>query len=459
MKVLVLGELIIDEYSWGECHKISPEAPVAIANIQREELRAGGAANVIANLLAIGTEVFSIGINCGDQKIIEEILFKFGKCNFKYIDANLKNYPKKQRILSSSQQLLRIDRNDLFKLNKESMKSYINKALELANKVDLIIFSDYDKGLITKELVKKIVSFKEKKLIPIFVDTKRINGEIFNGVTAMTPNLPEAKRLISDTQNDLDVEKICKLVKEKFNLDYGIVTLGDKGVVLSDENGISKIPADKCQVYDVTGAGDTLLAVLSASYLETNNIFSSLQLAVIEATNTVKSIGTVVPNYKLAKTKTKIKIKNNFKSYKSLLLDWKRNNKKIGFTNGCFDILHSGHIDYLIKAKNEVDILIVGINNDDSVKINKGIERPFRTLEDRKFLLENLKPVDLVIPFKEKTPINLIKEINPDLLIKGGDYKVDQIIGTEYAKNVITIDITFEISTTKIAKKIRDSLK
>ena len=136
-------------------------------------------------------------------------------------------------------------------------------------------------------------------------------------------------------------------------------------------------------------------------------------------------------------------------------MEWRKNNKIIGFTNGCFDILHSGHIDYLTKAKNKVDILIVGINTDLSVKMNKGQERPFRSLEDRKFVLENLKPVDLVIPFNDKTPINLIKEIKPDLLIKGGDYKLDQIIGSEYAKKVITIDINYKISTSKIAKKIR----
>ena len=452
MKVLVLGELIIDEYSWGDCQKISPEAPVAIANIQREEIRAGGAANVIANMLSIGTEVYSIGINCEDQELIEKILISFGKCNFEYLNANIKNYPKKQRILSSSQQLLRIDRNDYFILDKKCMTSYINKAVELASKVDLIIFSDYNKGLITKELVEKIVLVKEKNKVPIFVDTKRTNGEIFNGVTAITPNLPEAKKLISDLHNDLSEEKICKLVKEKFNLDYGIVTLGDKGVILYDGLEISKIPADKCQVYDVTGAGDTLLSVLSASFLETKNILESLKLAVNEATNTVKFIGTVVPNYKLGKSK----LNKDLKSYKSLLMGWRRNNKIIGFTNGCFDILHSGHVDYLTKAKNKVDILIVAINTDYSVKMNKGPERPFRSLEDRKFVLENLKPIDLVIPFNDKTPINLIKEIKPDLLIKGGDYKVDQIIGSEYAKKVITIDINYKISTSKIAKKIQE---
>ena len=434
-KILVVGDIMLDNYLIGDTSRISPEAPVPVVKIFKEENKIGGAGNVSSNLSRLGIETILIGAigkdNSGEK--ITNIL------NKKEIKHNLIFYKnnrtiKKTRIISRNQQIARLDFEDTEVVFDK--KLLISKFKESLNDVDVVIFSDYGKGLLFD--IEELITLAKKEQKIIIIDPKGDNFLKYSNANVITPNFNEFEAVVGKCISEKEIiKKALKLIK-KINISAILLTRGSKGMTLIQSNkNIVNIPTVAANVYDVTGAGDTVVAFLAASL--------SLNLKLEEAAKiSNKAAGLVVG--KLGSSS--IGINELFDSYKEKIIfdqselkiivdDLKSKNQKIVMTNGCFDILHKGHINYLGKAKSMGDVLIVALNTDDSVRKLKGKNRPINTLDDRAEVLMSLESVDMVTYFSQETPIDLYAEILPDLLVKGGDYKLDDIIGSEEVINIM----------------------
>ena len=461
IKIVVVGDVMLDKYWKGNVTRVSPEAPVPILNAQHVEFRAGGASNVTLNLASLGAYVSLFGI-IGKDKAGEKLC---DLLNHNQINNNLivkKNFQTtvKVRFIDSNHQLLRVDHEE----KNTNVKFNINNLLRRSiTDSKLIIFSDYGKGVLN-EIPTLIKLSKSLKKISV-VDPKGGDFVKYNGATIITPNFLEFEKIVGPCKTTRAIElKGYELIK-KHNFKYLVVTRGSKGLtVITSNNHNFHLNAEAKEVFDVTGAGDTLLATLSFFLAYDLNFVSSCNLANYAAGIVVGKTGTSTVNLldlkdKISKYPEMSMQKNDLYSIKNLCKYYKSLNKKIVFTNGCFDILHVGHIHVLNEAKKLGDILIVAINSDSSVKLLKGECRPINNLESRINMLENIKSVDYVIPFEEENPLNIIKQISPDIIVKGGDYKKKDIIGGDYIKKrggkVINISLLKGISSTKIINKIK----
>lgn len=449
--ILVIGDLMIDHYVWGTCERISPEAPVQILKIKNENNRLGGASNVANNLVALGANVFLCGIigNDADGKTLLSML-ENAKINtdFIQIEDNFSTI-KKTRFLASSQQVLRVDREyETLSLDSKTI-SLIKKEI---TKFDSIVLSDYAKGALDSAFCKEIINLAKQNNKLILCDPKGDDYSKYSNATLITPNKKEAEiatNIKIDSKDSL--LKALNKLKNEYKLDYAIITLSEDGMAIFDSK-MTEIPTLAKEVFDVTGAGDTAIAALSFGLSKGINIYDSAKFANAAAAVVVGKIGSAVANISesLEIMKDEIDINNI-----TLIENLKKEGKKIVFTNGCFDILHSGHIEYLKAAKKLGDILVVGINSDSSVKRLKGETRPINSQSDRENVLSAISYVDFVIIFDEDTPLELIKQIKPDILVKGGDYKDKEVIGSNIVSEVKILDYVPNKSTTNIINKIK----
>ena len=458
--ILVIGDLMIDHYLFGKVERISPEAPVQVVEIEKEEMLLGGAGNVINNLLALGAKV-NVASVIGDDKNGEWIKKRLSS---KDIDLNnlvcqkARHTSKKTRVISSNQQMLRFDKESKDDISKESEE----KLLEvMSNEYDLILLSDYAKGVLTDSLTKKIIAYANIKNIPVFIDPKGSDYSKYSGATLITPNKKEAEIATGiKIVDDEGLKKAGFMLKEKYDLDSVIITLSENGMAIFEDE-MSKIPTVAKEVYDVTGAGDTVLSALGYAATKGKDLKEAAKFANYAAGVVVGKVGSAtatineIEEYKksLHQQSSEDFIKD-FESIKNLVDNLKQKDKTIVFTNGCFDILHLGHVKYLESAKNMGDILIVGLNSDASVKRLKGETRPINPQYDRAYLLAALECVDYVVIFDEDTPYELIKIVQPDILVKGGDYRYQNVVGSDIAKEVRFVDFVEGKSTTGIIKRI-----
>jgi D-beta-D-heptose 7-phosphate kinase / D-beta-D-heptose 1-phosphate adenosyltransferase len=443
-KIVVIGDVMLDKYIFGNVSRISPEAPVPILTVNEESYRLGGAANVAANISSLGGDVSLFGFVGKDEnsKILSNLFREKGIKSF--LDTNHKTTVK-ERIIGRDQQMIRLDREDnspkyftpeiLAPLKKKSLAS------------DVIIISDYAKGCVTSDLMRVLKSFNKK----IIVDPKPQNTSLYSNCFLITPNEKEALEMSSQSE----VYSAGKYLRDNLGCNV-LITRGEKGMVLFSDTNI-EIPTVAKEIYDVTGAGDTAIATLSLAL----SCGSSLEEAVILANHSagisVGKIGTSTVSIEELRKEFFQEEKNKILDYTDLsekLEQYHSQNKKICFTNGCFDILHPGHISYLNQAKKMGDVLIVGLNSDCSVKKIKGESRPINNQRDRATMLSALESVDVVTIFTEETPYELIRKIKPDVLVKGGDYAPEQIVGREFAKETRVIPFLKGYSTTKIISKL-----
>ncbi len=458
--ILVVGDLMCDHYLFGKVERISPEAPVQVVEIKDEKTLLGGAGNVINNLLALGVRV-SVASVVGDD---ENAVWLKNRLGSKGIDLSLivtqkdRHTSKKTRIISSNQQIVRFDKESKDDILRQSEDEIISN---LRDDYDVILLSDYAKGVLTKRLTKKIIDFANEKQISVFADPKGKDYSKYNGATLITPNKLEAQTATGlSISDDVSLQKVGLKLKKECELKNVIITLSEEGMAIFSKE-FKKIPTVAKEVYDVTGAGDTVLAALGYGVSVGMDLIEAAELANFAAGVVVGKVGsataslTEIEEYKksLHKDNTEDFIKN-FDEIESLVLSLKAKNKKIIFTNGCFDILHIGHIKYLEVAKKMGDILIVGVNSDESVKRLKGENRPVNTEFDRAYLLSALECVDYTIIFDEDTPYELIKKVKPDILVKGGDYRFQNVVGSDIAKEVRFVDFVDGKSTTNIIEKI-----
>jgi len=466
--IVVIGDFMIDHYLWGTSSRISPEAPVPVVEVRAEEDRLGGAGNVVNNLLALKSKVLvSTVIGKNSSRLFKLLEKKDINKDAVFVD-NSRETIIKSRVIASNQQVIRYDKeskNPISKDDEERILNYLKEHIskEHISEIDLILLSDYEKGVLTKSLTQKIIKLSNRENIKLIIDPKSDFSKYTNA-WMLKPNKKELSVATNiDIKSEEDLIKAGWKLKEELNLDYLLVTLSEEGMALFSNKYI-KIPTIAKEVFDVTGAGDTVLATLGYAISNGFDIIEAIHFANAAAAVVVGKIGSATVT--IEEIKEAQRAFDNSVDYKivdfskisQISQDLKEQNQKIVFTNGCFDILHLGHVKYLQKAKALGNKLIVGLNSNSSVTRLKGESRPINDEYDRAYLLASLEIVDFVVIFNvifnEDTPYNLIKQVKPDILVKGADYKYKEVVGSDIVKEVKLIEFVEGRSTTNIIKKV-----
>ena len=465
-KILVIGDLMIDHYLWGSCERISPEAPVQVVNVDDENTILGGAGNVVNNLKALGAKVDVISV-IGDCEISKELkkLLSDIKVDTKYLITQKNRVPsKKSRIIASQQQVVRYDRESDEAIDSNAQKNILDTFNRIVGNYACILISDYGKGVLTNKLTQSLIKVANKNGKKILVDPKGSNYLKYKGAYLLTPNKKEASVASQITiKDDVSLNKAITWLKSKCNLDVALITLSDQGVAIYDSE-LRIHPTVAREVFDVTGAGDTILASLGFALSCEVDIdkaveFSNLAAGVVvgkigSATATIDEIIEYESSLHKSSSEEHIKTLNEITS---LCKELKARNKKIVFTNGCFDLIHAGHVRYLETSKTFGDVLIVGLNSNRSVSAIKGKDRPINTQRDRACILAALESVDYVVIFNEDTPYELIKAIKPHILVKGSDYESKKVVGQDFADELKFVEFIKDKSTTKTIERIKKS--
>lgn len=464
--ILVIGDLMIDHYLWGSCDRISPEAPVQVVNVKKESSVLGGAGNVINNLFALGANVDVISV-IGDDVVANELkslLEKIKVSSSNLIVENNRKTSKKSRLIASQQQVLRYDMESIDDISKNSSNKILEKLKSNIKKYNTIILSDYGKGILTTNLTKEIINIANENKVKVLVDPKGKDYSKYKGSYTLTPNKKEAMEATNiDIKDENSLVEALKDLKQKCELEVSLITLSENGIAILKDKLIIK-PTVAREVYDVTGAGDTVIASIAFALGNDLNIEEAISFANLAAGVVVGKIGSATATLdeiyeyesSLHKSSSTSHIKT-FEEIEKLAKKFHELGKKIVFTNGCFDILHAGHVKYLEVAKSYGDVLIVGVNDDNSIKKLKGPTRPINNQDDRAYILASLESVDYVVIFEEDTPYELIKLIKPHTLVKGGDYEGKNVIGQDIANELKLVQFVDGKSTTNTIKRIQNS--
>ena len=466
--ILVIGDLMIDHYLWGSCDRISPEAPVQVVNVKKESSVLGGAGNVINNLVTLGSVVDVISV-IGNDSVANELkslLEKIDVPTSNLVVENNRKTSKKSRLIASQQQVLRYDMESIDDINENSHKQIIQTLEKNIDKYSSIILSDYGKGVLTTNLTKEIIKIANKNSIKVLVDPKGKDYSKYKGSYTLTPNKKEAMEATNiDIKDENSLIEALKSLKTQCELEVSLITLSEQGIAIFDDELTIK-PTVAREVYDVTGAGDTVIASIAFALGNNLDIKDAIYFANLAAGVVVGKIGSATTTldeiyeyeYSLHKSNSTSHIKT-FDEIKTLSSKLHNQGKKIVFTNGCFDILHVGHVKYLEVAKSYGDVLILGLNADSSVKKLKGPTRPINTQDDRAYILASLESVDYVVIFEEETPYELIKLIKPHVLVKGGDYEGKEVVGQDIADELKLVQFVDGKSTTNTIKRIQENEK
>jgi D-beta-D-heptose 7-phosphate kinase/D-beta-D-heptose 1-phosphate adenosyltransferase len=471
VKALVLGDLMLDEYLWGKAERISPEAPVQVVELLREDLRLGGTGNVANNLVAMGCSVAVCSVIGSDEngKILRRAIRGKGIDVAGVFEDPMRITSKKTRVLAANQQIVRIDRETRESISADYEEKILNFLQEQAGGWGVIVVSDYLKGVLTPRVLAAVIETGKHCGIPVVVDPKGDDYSKYKGATIITPNKKETE--IATRRHIVDEESLNDAAS--FLLDAGehagvLITRSSEGMTLYLWDGtISHITTFAREVYDVTGAGDTVVAALGLGLACGMNFAEAAMLANVAAGIAVGKIGTstVSPDEIIGAISHKhidseVKIKN-LDVLAAIIEAEKGRGKQVVFTNGCFDLLHAGHVKYLQKARKFGDLLILGLNSDDSIRRLKGHKRPLIGQMERAHILTALDCIDYVVIFDEDTPIRLIEALRPLVLVKGGDYTADAVVGKDlvesYGGRVELVDFVGGKSTTNIIEKILQS--
>lgn len=463
--VLVVGDLMIDHYLWGNAERISPEAPVQVVDVASETTVLGGAGNVVNNLVALGASV-SVAAAIGDDDNGAELTRMLEQIGVK--TAGLVVQPgrktsKKSRVIASNQQILRYDKESKDAITAASVQKILDAVRGMLSSIDIVILSDYGKGVITPELAQGVISLARENGKRVLVDPKGRDYSKYRGAHLLTPNRKEAVEATGiEIKDDESLQAALLWLKTECGLDRSMITLSEDGIAIYDGK-LKRFPTAAQEVYDVTGAGDTVIASIAFALSSGRTIDEAARFANLAAGVVVGKIGSAtvtldeIEEYEamLHQSSSEAHIKS-FEEIDRIVGRCRAGGKRIVFTNGCFDILHVGHVKYLQVAKSFGDILIVGLNSDASVRRLKGPDRPVNTEDDRAYILAALESVDYVVKFSEETPHDLIKMLKPDVLVKGGDYRGKKVVGSEFAGETKLVDFVEGKSTTSTIEKIKE---
>ena len=458
-KVLVVGDVMLDRYWYGDTNRISPEAPVPVIKMNKQKEFPGGAGNVVLNIASLGAKVELISAIGSDQQgnILKGLLKEPG-VTFDAIEMDDINTTVKLRIICQQQQLLRLDQEK----SENHLQSVVlmNKFQQYLENIDVLILSDYAKGVLAHP--EGIIKLAKENGIPVLVDPKGTDFSKYRGASILTPNRAEFRGVAGDWQSMSELtNKALQLIKE-LDFDAMIVTLGADGMVMIDKDeNIVQIPAHTEEVFDVTGAGDTVIALLGCAIGQSIPLDRSMHIANLGASLVVKKLGassvSITELIDAEKNHSHTGVVS-LEELQRLIKEARNLGQKIVMTNGCFDIVHAGHVSYLKKAKNLGSKLIVAINDDNSVKRLKGKSRPVHQLTHRQEVIAELQSVDWVGSFSEDTPQALIEQVLPDVLVKGGDYSIENIVGADTViangGRVEVLEFEDGLSTTNILKNL-----
>tara|TARA_Y100001934_G_scaffold43869_1_gene52923 strand:- start:957 stop:2435 length:1479 start_codon:yes stop_codon:yes gene_type:complete len=469
-KVICVGDVMLDKFIYGEIERISPEAPIPVLRCISETSMLGGGGNVARNIIGLGGYCKFVSV-VGKDSAGKELISQVGK--LKNLDARLITDPKRQtsiktRFIASNQQVMRADTETIEPITSETEKLVLDAISREASDFSAIVLADYGKGVLSDGLAQKILSMAKTNKIPVVVDPQGSNYFEYDNASIVTPNkkeLQEATGLAVETTEDI-VAAAMKLMKAK-NIKAVLATRSADGMTLVHSNGnYDHYPAQAREVFDVSGAGDTVAACLATCIAANIPIDVSVKLANAAAGIVVAKMGTAVAyNDDLLGSITDIGAEENEKKVHSLqslsktIIEWKKMGYLVGFTNGCFDLIHPGHLSVIQKAKSLCDRLIVAVNSDVSIKAIKGEKRPIQNQNTRMAILSALSAVDVVIKFDSKTPTDLIKKLEPDKFFKGSDYIDAEIpeskIVESYGGEVVFVDLIEGHSTTSTINQIK----
>ncbi|WP_299977658.1 bifunctional D-glycero-beta-D-manno-heptose-7-phosphate kinase/D-glycero-beta-D-manno-heptose 1-phosphate adenylyltransferase HldE [uncultured Pseudoteredinibacter sp.] len=458
--VLVVGDVMLDRYWQGDTARVSPEAPVPVVNVKVTDDRPGGASNVAMNIAALGAAANLAGLVGRDEAAdsLRESLTSVG-VNCLFSEVGDKPTITKLRVVSRQQQLLRMDFEEAFAQQDSEL---LSNSVSLEN-VQVLLLSDYAKGSL--QHCQELIAKARQKNIPVLVDPKGHDFKRYRGATLLTPNLSEFEAVVGHCANEAELLSKGQQLLQDLELQALLITRGEQGMTLLQANveGEFHLPAKAREVFDVTGAGDTVIAVLAASLAAGSELPMAVALANVAAGMVVAKLGTATisaPELRQAISEGQ-EVECGVVNEEQLLLalrEAKARGEKVVFTNGCFDILHAGHVGYLADARDLGDRLIVAINSDESVSRLKGPSRPINPVDRRMAVLAGLSAVDWVLSFADDTPERLLELIQPDVLVKGGDYSEEQVVGWEIVKanggEVKVLSFFDNCSTTAIVEKV-----
>jgi D-beta-D-heptose 7-phosphate kinase/D-beta-D-heptose 1-phosphate adenosyltransferase len=435
--VLVIGDVMLDRYWFGDTSRISPEAPVPIVKIGGTDNRPGGAGNVALNIASLGASITLLGITGNDEAatMLDHQLTAAGAnhdlCQYDHISTIIK-----LRVISRHQQLLRMDFEENFSgINKDQLLQRFEKHL---SHVNLVILSDYSKGTLSDP--QTLIKAARNAGVHVLVDPKGSDFSIYQHANIITPNFKEFEAVVGHCRNENDILVKGRELLTKFQIDTLLVTRGEDGMTLITMNDCTHLPAYAREVLDVTGAGDTVISTLGAAVAAGMDAQEATSLANLAASIAVTKLGAAtvsMPELHVALT-GKTSYTSGIVNEEQLLAamrEARTQGKKFVFTNGCFDVIHAGHVTCLQMAKELGDYLIVAVNTDESIQKLKGPNRPVNNLEHRMTVLAGLGVVNWVVPFADDTPERLLKLLQPDMLVKGGEYHLDQVVGADIVRS------------------------
>lgn len=462
-RVLVVGDIMLDRYWHGDALRVSPEAPVPVVHVGNREDRPGGAGNVALNIAALGAATSLVGI-VGNDEAGDELKSRLNAagvyCDF--LHSADKPTITKLRVISRHQQLIRLDFEQQFEA--QDTIGLDEKVLALLDNAQTLVLSDYAKGGLAN--VAALIQLGRARNIPVIVDPKGTDFEKYRGATLLTPNLVEFEAVVGRSASEEEFVKKGLQMLQDFELEALLITRGEHGMTLiRPDLPELHLPARAQEVFDVTGAGDTVISVLAASMASGHSMADAIALANLAAGLVVGKLGTAAISAPELRRAMLIEQGSGrgvmtAEQLQIAVLDAKAHGETIVFTNGCFDIIHAGHVGYLADARKLGRRLVVAINNDESVRRLKGAGRPINPVERRMAVLAGLEAVDWVVSFGEDTPENLLRVLQPDVLVKGGDYTLDQVVGGEYVQSyggkVKVLEFLDDCSTSAIMEKMKD---
>lgn len=462
-RIAVLGDVMLDRYLWGGIDRISPEAPVPVLAVGPEEERPGGGANVAANLVDLGSQASLFALIGQDEAGARlRAAIESGGVATSGVIAASRPTTQKTRLMARSQQVLRIDHEESEPASDHDLDAVL--AALCAAEWDALILSDYGKGVLTDSVLRAAIDEAARRGVPCVVDPKGYDYTRYQGACGLTPNLAEAEAALGRQLPDREAlaEGAADLI-DRCDLRGVLITLGPDGMFAAQRDGNSfQVPTAARAVFDVTGAGDTVVATLTLGLAAGLPFEQAVLLANAAAGIVVAKVGTATVGrdelLHALEQETTGKVVAPAQLTQSLAT-LRRESRRVVFTNGCFDLFHAGHVRVLQQAATLGDALVVGVNDDGSVRRLKGEDRPFNSLEDRMDVLAALACVDLVVPFSEDTPENLIRSVCPDVLVKGADWREGGVVGADFVTarggEVRLVEIHPGRSTTRIAEKIR----
>ncbi|MBL9029465.1 MAG: D-glycero-beta-D-manno-heptose-7-phosphate kinase [Caedimonas sp.] len=468
--LLCIGDVMLDYFVYGNVDRISPEAPVPVFHKAQQIRVLGGSGNVVRNLDRLTAKTVFLSVVGHDQEgeIIERLLLDLPETKSFILKDPSRTTTTKTRYIAHHQQLLRTDHETTHPLSseiKDNLSELFKKALD---EIDVIILSDYGKGIFDHDLTRAFIKEAQTHHKPVIIDPKGHDYTLYQGATILTPNLKELSQACGkDLKTNDDIVQAARDLLQNCQIEMMLVTRSEQGMTLVDRHGMAEhIPTQALDVFDVSGAGDTVIALFSAAYAAKIPALQAARLANTAAGIVVGKAGTATTSLK--EIREKLSLHSHHETFEKIqflsdaveqVITWKRRGAKVGFTNGCFDLLHPGHISLLTQAKAACDRLVVGLNSDQSIKRLKGLGRPVQNQEARSIVLASLESVDMIVIFEEDTPLSLIQQLRPDILVKGADYTLEEVVGaqevTSWGGQVILAKLVPEQSTTRTIQRMK----